>query len=244
MKRDRLFRDSAPKDSGFKFDAKVAAVFNDMITRSVPFYVEQQRMVAEIVRQYWQPGTNIYDLGCATGTTLINLSREVSGSGRLIGYDNSAPMLEQARYAIAAHGLAERISLRIGDLDGDPAALSLENAGVVLLCWTLQFVRPVNRYALVRMIHDVLVDGGVLLVTEKVLANNADLDRDFIAFYYASKVRTGYSETEIHKKREALENVLVPYRVDENKKLFADNGFRVVETFFQWYNFAGFICQK
>lgn len=55
MKRDRLFRDSAPKDSGFKFDAKVAAVFNDMITRSVPFYVEQQRMVAEIVRQYWQP---------------------------------------------------------------------------------------------------------------------------------------------------------------------------------------------
>ncbi len=111
MRRDRLFRDSAPQDSGFKFDAKVAAVFDDMITRSVPFYVEQQRMVAEIVKQHWQPDTNIYDLGCATGTTLVNLSREVSGSGRLIGYDNSVSMLEQARCAIAAHGLAERISL-------------------------------------------------------------------------------------------------------------------------------------
>ena len=94
MRRDRLFRDSAPQDSGFKFDAKVAAVFDDMITRSVPFYVEQQRMVAEIVKQHWQPDTNIYDLGCATGTTLINLSREVSGSGRLIGYDNSASLLQ------------------------------------------------------------------------------------------------------------------------------------------------------
>jgi len=244
MKQDRLFREGTPRDSGFRFDDKVAAVFNDMVTRSVPFYVEQQRMVAEIVIQRLQPGTDIYDLGCSTGTTLINLSHAVSDSIQLIGYDNSASMLRQARSAIAAHGLAERISLRIADLDEDPLALSIENAGAVLLCWTLQFVRPVNRHALIGRIYDGLVDGGMLLVTEKVLTNNTDLERDYIAFYHQLKVRSGYSDTEIHKKREALENVLVPYRIDENKKLFYDNGFRVVETFFQWYNFVGFICLK
>jgi len=244
MKRDKLFDDKTPQKSGFKFDAKVAAVFNDMVTRSVPFYVEQQRMMTEIVKQRWQPGTTIYDLGCATGTTLINLSGELGDAVQLIGYDNSASMLKQARTSIAAHGLTKRITLRLGDLDGDPAALSIENAGVVLLCWTLQFVRPVNRLELIRKIYDGMEDGGVFLVTEKILTNNTDLERDYIAFYHDLKARTGYSQTEIHKKREALENVLVPYRLDENRKLFADAGFGVVETFFQWYNFAGFVCLK
>jgi tRNA (cmo5U34)-methyltransferase len=26
--------------------------------------------------------------------------------------------------------------------------------------------------------------------------------------------------------------------------LFRRNGFEIVETFFQWYNFAGFLCVK
>ena len=153
-------------------------------------------------------------------------------------------MVKQARGAVAAEGLANRIELRLGDLDRDPQALTLDGAGVVLLCWTLQFVRPLQREALIRRIHESLVDGGVLVVTEKVLSNARDLDRDFIDFYYAFKERTGYSQTEIHKKRMALENVLVPYRIDENNEMFRRNGFRAVDSFFQWFNFVGFLCVK
>jgi tRNA (cmo5U34)-methyltransferase len=139
-----------------------------------------------------------------------------SGPGKLIGYDNSEAMLQQARGAVAAEGLGHRIELRIGDLEQDPHALTFDNAGAVLLCWTLQFVRPLQREALIPRIHESLAGGGVLVVTEKVLSNARDLDRDFIDFHYAFKERTGYSQTEIHKKRVALENVLVPYRIDEN----------------------------
>lgn len=244
MNRDDIFDNGKPRSSDFTFDDEVAAVFDNMIARSVPLYAEQQRMIVEVVKRYWRPGGDIYDLGCATGTTLISLGRELDGPGRLIGYDSSAAMVKQARGAVAAEGLGDRIELRLGDLDRDPQALALDGAGVVLLCWTLQFVRPLQREALIRRIHESLVDGGVLVVTEKVLSNARDLDRDFIDFYYAFKESTGYSQTEIHKKRMALENVLVPYRIDENKEMFRRNGFRAVDSFFQWFNFVGFLCVK
>jgi tRNA (cmo5U34)-methyltransferase len=243
MNRDDIFEDGTPRGN-FTFDAEVAAVFDNMISRSVPFYAEQQRMIVEVVKRYWQPGTDIYDLGCATGTTLINLGRELHGNGRLIGYDNSEAMIKQARGAVEAEGLVDRIELRLGDLDKDPQTLPLDGAGAVLLCWTLQFVRPLQREALIRRVHQALADGGVLVVTEKVLSNARDLDRDFIDFYYGFKAGTGYSQTEIHKKRVALENVLVPYRADENKEMFRRNGFRAVDSFFQWFNFVGFLCLK
>jgi tRNA (cmo5U34)-methyltransferase len=244
VNRDSIFDDDRPRGSDFTFDAEVAAVFDNMVSRSVPFYAEQQRMIVEVVERYWRPGSDIYDLGCATGTTLINLGRVLEGPGRLIGYDNSEAMVRQARGAVAAEGLNNRIELRLGDLEEDPRALVLDGAGIVLLCWTLQFVRPLQREALIRRIHESLADGGVLIVTEKVLSNAPGLDRDFIDFYYAFKTRTGYSQTEIHKKRMALENVLVPYRIDENKEMFRRNGFRAVDSFFQWFNFVGFLCVK
>lgn len=52
------------------------------------------------------------------------------------------------------------------------------------------------------------------------------------------------TDEEIQRKREALENVLVPYRTDENVELFRRNGFSSVETCFHWFNFAGYLCVK
>ena len=93
-------------------------------------------------------------------------------------------------------------------------------------------------------IYNNLIDGGVLIVTEKILTNDSNMNRFFIEFYYDFKRRNGYSEKEILRKRERLENVLIPYRVDENFEMFRRNGFKITETFFQWYNFAGFLCVK
>ena len=101
-----------------------------------------------------------------------------------------------------------------------------------------------KRDRLIRKIFDSLVDGGVLVVTDKVLTNDSNMNRFFIDFYYDYKRRNGYTEEEIVRKREALENVLIPYRFDENFELFKRNGFQIVETFFQWNNFAGFLCVK
>jgi hypothetical protein len=45
------------------------------------------------------------------------------------------------------------------------------------------------------------------------LAEDSLFNRDFIEYYYDYKRRNSYSEMEISQKREALENVLVPYKL-------------------------------
>ncbi len=242
MKADTIFAKTASRVSDFEFGPDVAAVFDDMLVRSVPFYLEQQAIVKELTKKFYIKGTNIYDLGCSTGTTLTNIGRDMKKTGKhLIGYDNSEPMISKAREKVSRIGLDGVVEIAYADLNGE---VPMQNASVVTMCWTLQFIRPLMRDRLIRSIHHALVDNGILLVLEKILTNNTDTNRLFVELYYDFKRRNGYSDAEIGRKREALENVLVPYRIEENVQLFKRNGFQAVDTFFQWYNFAGFLCLK
>jgi tRNA (cmo5U34)-methyltransferase len=244
MTRDRVFEHGAARASDFTFNREVAAVFDDMLARSIPLYAEQQCMIRELAQKFWIPGTTVYDLGCSTATTLLALCQTLPAPARFVGYDNSEPMVERARQKVQESGFEDRVELRIGDLNGDLALLELQNASVAALCWTLQFIRPLRRDAVVRWIYDGLVEDGILLVTEKVLTNDSHTNRFFVDLYYDFKRRNGYSDHEILRKREALENVLIPYRAEENQELFRRNGFEIAEPFFRWYNFTGFLCVK
>ena len=244
MTRDEVFDTTAARGSDFQFNEEVARVFDDLLLRSVPFYLEQQGLIEEIAQRFASPGSLVVDLGCSTGTTLIRLAGLLDSSIKLVGYDNSEPMLDRARSNAAGAGVSDRIAFSQGDFNEDLDDLVIENASVVTICWTLQFVRPLCRDRLIRKICQGMADGGVLIVTDKVLGNDSSMNRLFIDFYYDFKRRNHYSEEAISKKREALENVLIPYRLEENIELFRRNGFSSVETFFQWYNFAGFLCVK
>jgi len=244
MPRDHIFASSNTRGSDFQFDDAVAAVFDDMLVRSIPFYREQQAIIRDIAQKFYVPGTRVYDLGCSTATTLVALATALGPDVELVGYDNSEPMLERARSNVERAGLAGRVELRHADFNGDLSGVALENASVVTMCWTLQFVRPVRRDAVLAWINRGLVGGGAVVVAEKILTHNSDMNRYFIELYYDFKRRNGYSETEILRKREALENVLVPYQVSENAEVLRRNGFPVVETFFQWCNFAAVLGVK
>ena len=244
LKKDHIFASSCSGSNDFQFSAEVAEVFDDMVTRSIPFYVEQQRMIQEIAKTFNPQGANVYDLGCSTATTLINLSDVLQQRAGFIGYDNSPAMLEYAKDKVREKKFEERIDLRFGDLDGDLVTRPLENAGLVTLCWTLQFIRPVRRDRVIHWIYESLSHGGALIIAEKILTEHTQTSRLFIDTYYSFKRRNGYSDNEIARKREALENVLVPYTISENLEMIRRNGFKIVDTFFQWYNFAGFLCLK
>lgn len=244
MSTDKVFSMDAQRSSDFVFDQSVASVFDDMLNRSVPLYAEQQSMICEMAKRFWVPGTTVADLGCSLGTTLINIAKAVPEVQSLIGYDNSQPMIQKALENIDKVGETERISIKHADLNGDLNELDRQNVSIATLCWTLQFIRPLKRDRLIEHIYNSLCAGGVLIVTEKVLTNDSNMNRFFIDFYYEYKRKHGYSDEEITKKREALENILIPYRFDENFELFKRNGFQIVETFFQWNNFAGFLCVK
>jgi tRNA (cmo5U34)-methyltransferase len=240
--RDRLFK-SQGKVGDFTFNAQTAGVFDDMLERSVPFYSELQQMVGEVAAYCAQKDTRIYDLGCSTGTTLMAMMQAVRDpSVEFVGIDNSPPMLDRARQKIAQAQGKRKLSLVEADLN--KMDFEIANASVVTMNWTLQFVRPLYREALLKKICHGLVKNGVLVLCEKVLVEPSLLNRLYIELYYNFKRRHGYSELEIAKKREALENVLIPYRVDENLLLLQKCGFRATDTPFRWYNWSAFIAFK
>lgn len=239
--RDQVYRTEREGVDDFHFGKEVAIVFDDMVTRSVPFYVEIQRMVAEMTADFAVPDTTVYDFGCSTGTTFLNLDPRVDPSVRFVGLDDSPEMLDKCRAKLTESGMKRPFELLCVDLND---GVRIQDASVVLLILTLQFIRPLNRDRLIADIYRGLRPNGCLLVVEKVLGEDSLLNRLFIKYYYELKRRNGYSELEITQKREALENVLVPYKVLENRELLLRTGFRYVDVFFKWYNFSGMVAVK
>ena len=241
MKKDQVFNNSENPASDFKFDQEVVSVFDDMVARSVPFYAEIHRMIAELTRDFAVKNTNVYDLGCSTGATLINLDRALPQNINFVGIDNSDEMLKSCEANLKAAGVERKVSYQNQDLNSN---LQLSNPSVVIFCLTLQFLRPLNREKIIRKIYNSLPENGVVILVEKILTEHSICNRLFIEHYYQFKMRNGYNEIEISKKRESLENVLVPYKLSENEELLTSSGFRFIEVFFKWYNFAGLVAIK
>jgi tRNA (cmo5U34)-methyltransferase len=240
-RKDAIFARERPLVTDFEFGPETAGVFDDMVDRSVPFYGEIQRMVCELAADFAAAGSTLYDLGCSTGTTLLALDSVVAPDVHFVGIDNAEAMLAEARRKLMRQGSARQIDFRHADLHEGPV---IEDASVVLMVLTLQFIRPLHRARIIRRIADGLNENGCLILVEKLTLESSLLNRLFINYYYAMKRRHGYSEIEIAQKREALENVLIPYRMEENIALLKEQGFRHVEEFFRWYNFSALVAMK
>jgi tRNA (cmo5U34)-methyltransferase len=239
--KDEVFNQPLDAVADFNFGEKVASVFDDMLDRSVPFYREVQRMITEMAVDFAVEGTNIYDLGCSTGTTMLSLDAQLNPKIKFIGVDNSEEMLKRCRQKLVECGFKRDHELVCADLN---QGVQIQNASLVLMVLTLQFIRPLYRDKLIQTILQGLNENGCLILVEKVLGEDSIFNRLFIRYYYDLKKRHGYSELEIAQKREALENVLVPYKLLENREMLLRAGFRYCDVFFKWYNFTGMIAVK
>lgn len=233
---DKVF--TKPIKKQFEFDEEVAAVFDDMLQRSVPFYSESQKITEFFALKKLQEGGRAYDLGCSTATLLINLQRKLHNKATLIGLDNSHAMLERAQKKCEAFGADIEL------YNADILKYEYEMADVFISNYTLQFIRPLVREELVKKIASSLVKEGIFLFSEKVISHHSKLNKELIECYYDFKKTQGYSEYEIMQKREALENVLVPYSEEENIIMAKNAGFSHCEVIFRWANFATFIAIK
>ena len=239
MQTDQIFEQRSIGTGQFSFDAQVADVFDDMISRSIPLYDDVQRIIPRLAELIDHNPVRVVDLGCSTGTSLIQLARSLPDRNLdLRGVDNSQPMLDKCREKLAANQLSDRISLACGDIQ----SFEFERASMVLMNYTLQFIHLDQRPQLLRRIHDGIQPGGLLLISEKVCHQQSVIDDALTELYFEFKRRNGYSQLEIARKRDALENVLIPCSVNENLDLLQEAGFRRVELLLKWFNFATFVA--
>jgi len=233
---DNIFE--KPIESLFSFDESVASVFDDMIERSVPFYRESLRLSAYFVSQNAKEGDLVYDLGSSTGNTLFAIEKLSEKKLKLIGIDNSEAMVKQAQNKAKAFG--SRAIFEFGDITDS----LFEKSNFFIANYTLQFIRPLKRALFVEKLYERLEKNGLFLLSEKVISEDKVITKQMIDLYHAYKKAQGYSEYEIAQKREALENVLVPFSVDENISMLKNAGFSSVEILFKWANFTTIVAKK
>lgn len=233
--RDEVFK--TPIKKQFEFDESVASVFDDMISRSVPYYDVASDLICEILARTLPKNARVFDLGCSTASLLIKLF-QLRSDLKLSGIDNSQAMIELAKNKATAFGI--KIDLRVGDI----LSSEFTPADAVILNYTLQFIRPIKRATFVQKIYSSLNERGIFVFSEKLIYDDKEITKNFIEIYENYKEKQGYSRFEIAQKRKALENVLIPYTQKENEQMCLDAGFARIECVFKWANFATFVAFK
>jgi tRNA (cmo5U34)-methyltransferase len=239
--RDAIFSTPLDRVARFSFDEQVVACFPDMIRRSVPGYGQILGVLSLIAQRHLRHGAHVYDLGCSLGASGLALAGALPPEAfRYTGVDISPTMAERARQTFGEECPAYAMQVEEADI----RSLDYAPSGMIILNFTLQFLPPEDRDALLAKLYHALEPGGVLVLSEKTV----DLDERDNAWrverYHDFKRANGYSDLEISQKRTALENVLVPDTLEAHHARLKKAGFVRSLTWFQYLNFASMIAFK
>ncbi|EGN74663.1 methyltransferase, putative [Idiomarina sp. A28L] len=239
--RDSVYAQPLNKVSDFAFDTKVADVFPDMISRSIPGYATIIDTIGRLATRYVKPNSVVYDLGCSLGAASLSIKQHCRTEGvEIFAVDNSEAMVERCQNYVNAYRGDIPVQVQCADI----ATLSMQPCSMVVLNFTLQFVPPEQRNEIIQKIFDQLLPGGLLVISEKVKHQDTVADNLLIDLYHEFKRNNGYSDLEISQKRAALENVMRLNTPEEHIQRLTDAGFSTVQEWFRCFNFTSWIAIK
>lgn len=239
--KDTIFSAPIEKIGDFTFDESVAEVFPDMIQRSVPGYSNIITAIGMLASRFVTENSNVYDLGCSRGAGILSIRRNVQAPGvKIIGVDNSEPMVERCRQHIQAYHSDIPVDILLDDI----RQIDIQNASMVVLNFTLQFLPPNDRLLLLQKIYQGLNPNGVLVLSEKFTFDDERMNELLIDLHHTFKRANGYSELEVSQKRTALENVMRTDSIETHKNRLQQAGFSQVELWFQCFNFGSMVAIK
>jgi tRNA (cmo5U34)-methyltransferase len=241
MTKDTLFAQPHEALGAFQFDESVAAVFPDMIQRSVPGYQTILAGIGELTPMFAQPNSRLYDLGCSLGAVTLTMRRKVMQPDcEIVAVDNSPAMIERAKTYLASFHSEIPVQFVLADI----ANVDLQNASLVVLNFTLQFIEPAEREKLLSRIYQALRPGGALILSEKIHFDDPIIQQTIEHLHLQFKRANGYSELEISQKRASLENVLVSDTESQHLQRLQAVGFEHAAVWLQAYNFVSFVAIK
>ena len=229
------------KEGGWEFDDSVAKQFDKHVSQSIPSYRNVQDHVTKIADWFLADGERetVYDLGCATGTTIQRLieTRDRSDPIRYVGIDEARPMLKQAEEKV---GIYDTVRLVEEDLTVDP---QFPNASLVISLFTLSFLKEGDRQAVLDAAYRDLDSGGALIFVEKTYPEHARFQALYREHYFDYK-QQHFEAAEVVDKAKSLRGQLRPLSRDEYRSMLDRAGFENVEPFYQKYMWWGVIARK
>lgn len=226
----------------FTFDERVAEVFPDMIQRSVPGYAMMISTIGIMADRYAQPGSHCYDLGCSLGAVSLAMRQRISQPDcDIVAVDNSPAMVERGRELLSRD---QKSTVPVTMICADLRDIVIENASVVVLNFTLQFIPPAERQRLLERICQGVNPGGILILSEKIAFTEPVKQQFHDQLHLDFKRANGYSDLEISQKRTALEKVMIPETLACHQQRLQTAGFTFSTVWFQCCNFASLVAVK
>ena len=220
------------KQSNWVFDEHVAPEFDKHVRKSVPNYVHVQELAETFSDWFTYPNCIVIDFGASTGETLRRIKRRHSKALNLVGYDNSQAMINQAKL--------KGIDITFADLE---KPLVFPNFAFGVFLYTLQFLRPDARNALLKRIYHCLDNAGGMFIVEKVLGSTAQMQDILQQLYWEMKAKNGFSSEQIINKAKALRGCMYPKTIADNEEEFRSVGFNS-EIVFKESQFCGWLLTK
>lgn len=240
MKQDTLFSENQQLVD-FSFDDAVADVFPDMIRRSVPGYDAIISQLGVLAKHYAKPNTHVYDLGSSLGAATLSMYRQTSDLNlKHICIDNSVSMVKRCKSRLERHMPDADLQVICENIE----ETEINNASLIVINFTLQFLAPNTRLALLEKVYQGLLPGGVLILSEKLKFDDVLENQLQIDWHLTLKRANGYSDMEISQKRAALENVLIPDTLEQHQQRLIAAGFDKSYQWFQSFNFASLLALK
>jgi len=239
--KDTIYHQQHSQLADFNFDEHVVRVFPDMIQRSVPGYPLVLELTGLLARQQVTAGSTVYDLGCSLGASTLAVRRNILHQDcQIIAVDNSPAMIQRCQKVLAADNSRVPVEL----VEADIVDVDINNASLVMLNFTLQFIPVQQRLSLLEKIYAGLRPGGVLLLAEKLQFENQSNNELLIEWHHQFKRSQGYSDLEIAQKRQALEKVMLIDTMQTHQQRLQQAGFAQVTPCFQALNFAAMVAIK
>ena len=239
--QDNLFAHPLGVVPGFVFDQAVVDVFPDMIKRSVPGYETILAHCGELASRYVQADSHCYDLGCSLGASTVAMRSRIEGrNAKIIAVDNSSAMLDKCATVLASVPSAVSTEL----VNQDICDTAINNASIVVMNFTLQFIPMAQRVRLLEKIYMGLNPGGCLVISEKLHFEPPSLNTLLSDLHHQFKRAQGYSDLEISQKRDSIENVLIPETLDAHIQRLRACGFQSASPWFQCFNFCSLVAIK
>ena len=220
------------RQSNWVFDEQVAQNFDEHIRKSVPSYVQVQTLAEKFSDWFTYPNCTVLDFGASTGETLRRIKYRHSKPLNLIGYDNSAGMIAQAKL--------KKIDVTLANLETFTEFPS-HSYGVSL--YTLQFLHPAARHEFLRRVWRKLEKSGAMFVVEKVLGSTPQMQDILQQLYWETKATNGFTPEQILNKSKALRGCIYPKTIADNEAEFHEVGFNY-EIVFKESQFCGWLLTK
>ena len=205
-----------------------ASTFDEHINASIPGYDQLVEKCVGLSRRFVQNHTSVVDLGCTTGKLLERLSNQNHPSrkkSRYIGIDVEPTFRKQWKLR-----KARNTQFVVDDICRFP----FERVSYACNLFTLPFIPVPDKIPLLKRIHAGLVEGGAMLIAEKIYASTGRL-QDALTFQFYDHKLKSFSECELLNKERSLRGQMTLLTEAELREGLRAAGFREVEAV--WGNF-------